>query len=119
MTLTLAGIKVSFESIPKIFQEDSKTTRRQRQEEFEERINLIESKALENLFGHVNRKIKDYFEKPLNLNIFYEKWKLKIIFHDPEQITGKLTIKVGEKTLFDKALSKHEIEKGVLEIDFS
>ena len=86
--------------------------------EFEERISLIESKALENFFGHVNRKIKDYFEKPLNLNIIYEKWKLKVVIHDPEQIKGKLTIKAGDKTLFDRALSREEIEKGLLEIDY-
>jgi len=115
--VNLSGIKASLESIPKIFQEKSKTTRRQCQEEFEERISLIESKALENLFGHVNRKIKDYFEKPLNLNIIYEKWILKVRFLDPEQIKGKLTIKIGDKILFDRALSKDETEKGLLEIN--
>lgn len=93
-------------------------TRQECHKEFEGRISLIESRALENLFGHVNRKIKDYFEKPLNLNIIYEKWKLKVIIHDPEQIKGKLTIKVGDKTLFDGALSKNEVEKGLLEINF-
>ncbi|MCC4766609.1 tetratricopeptide repeat protein [Methanosarcina sp. DH1] len=113
----LSGIKASLESIPKIFQEKSRTTRRQRQEEFEERISLIESKALENLFRHVNRKIKDYFEKPLNLNIIYEKWILKVRFLDPEQIKGKLTIKIGDKILFDRALSRDETEKGLLEIN--
>ena len=61
----------------------------------------------------MKRKIKDYFEKPLNLNIIYEKWKLKIIIHDPEQIKGKLTIKIGDKTLLDEALSNNEIEKGL------
>jgi hypothetical protein len=38
--VSLEEIKASFESIPKIFQEDSRTTRRQRQEKFEERISL-------------------------------------------------------------------------------
>lgn len=93
-------------------------TRRERQTEFEERVSLIESKALGNLFGHVKRKIEDYFEKPLNLNIIYEKWKLKVVIHYPEQIKGKLTIKIGDKTLFDGALSREEIEKGLLEINF-
>ena len=65
-----------------------------------------------------NCKIKAYFEKPLNLNISYEKWILKVRFLYPEQIKGKLTIKAGDKTLFDRALSKEEIEKSVLEIDF-
>jgi tetratricopeptide (TPR) repeat protein len=114
----LRGIKASFESIPKIFQEKNRITRQECQKEFEGKISLIESKALENFFGHVNRKIKDYFEKPSNINIIYEKWKLKVIISDPEQIKGKLTIKAGDKTLFDSALSREEIEKGLLEINF-
>ena len=50
----LSGIKASFESIPKIFLEKNRVTRQERQKEFEESVSLIESKALENFFGHVN-----------------------------------------------------------------
>lgn len=114
----LSGIKASFESIPKIFQEKNRMNRQERQKEFEGRVILIESKALESLFGSVNRKIQDYLEKPFNLHIIYDKWKLKVIFHDPDKIKGKLTIKAGDKIIFERALSKEEIERSWLEIDY-
>ncbi len=112
------SIKVSFENTPQIFEEKDTMTRKELLKELDERIGEIEYKALENLFGHVHEKIKDYFEKPFNLNIIYEKWKLKVIIFDPEKIKGKLTIKAGDKILLDRVLSKGEIDRNCLEIDY-
>ena len=48
-----------------------------------------------------NEKIKDYFEEPFSPNLFYNNWKLRIIF-DAEKIKGKLTVKTGNTILFDQ-----------------
>ena len=61
---------------------------------------------------------KDYFEEPFNPNLIYKNWKLKIIFDDPEKVKGKLTIKAGNKILFDRALTQEEIKNNLIEIDY-
>jgi tetratricopeptide (TPR) repeat protein len=114
----IPSIRSSFDNIPHIFEESDLAARKELLTKLDEEIGNIESKALENLFGHVHEKIKDYFEKPFNLNISYEKWKLKVIIFEPEKIKGKLTVKAGNKILFDRALSKEEIEMSRLEIDY-
>ncbi|KKH45202.1 hypothetical protein EO93_14085 [Methanosarcina sp. 1.H.A.2.2] len=111
-------IRVSFENIPQIFEEKDKMTRKELLKELDVRVSAIEYKALENFFGHVNEKIKEYFDEPFSPNLIYENWKLKVIFEDPEKVKGKLTIKVGDRFLFNGFLSKEEIEKHVVEIDY-
>ena len=112
------SIRVSFENIPQIFEEKDKMTRKELLKELDGRVSAIEYKALEKLLGHVHEKIKDYFEEPFSPNLIYENWKLKVIFDDPEKIKGKLTIKVGDRVLLNRVLSKEEIEKHVVEIDY-
>ncbi|AKB31912.1 hypothetical protein MSSIH_1222 [Methanosarcina siciliae HI350] len=112
------SIRVSFENIPQIFEEKDKLTRKELLKKLDERVSAIEYKALENFFGHIHEKIKDYFEEPFSPNLIYENWKLKVTFDDPEKVKGKLMIKTGNRILFNRALSKEEIEKHLLEIDY-
>ena len=56
------SIRASFEEHPaRIFEEKDYKSREKHLEEFDEKISAIEYKALENLFGHVHRKIKGLF----------------------------------------------------------
>ena len=112
------SIRVSFENIPQIFEEKDKITRKELLKELDEKVVEIEYKALENLFGHVQEKIKDYFEEPFSPNVLYDNWKLKILFDDPEKVKGKLTIKAGNKILLNRTLTLEEIRSHILEIDY-
>jgi len=111
------SIRTAFEEIARIF--DEKETKRliKHLEEFEGEIRAIEHKALENLFGHVHKKLKNYIEEPFNPNLFYSNWKLRITF-DAEKIKGKLTVKTGNTILFDQILSREEIKDNAIEIDY-
>jgi len=111
------GIRVAFEEIAKIFDEEDIKSRKKHLEQFDGKIRAIEYKALENLFGHVQKKLKDYIEEPFSPNLFYNNWKLRITF-DAEKIKGKLTIKTANTILFDHVLSKEEIKDNEIEIDF-
>jgi tetratricopeptide (TPR) repeat protein/predicted amidohydrolase len=111
------NIKYSFENIPQIFEENDKVARSVLLRKLDEEIGNIEYKALEKLFGHVNDKIKDYFEEPFSPNLFYNNWKLRITF-DAEKIKGKLTVKAGNTILFDQILSRDEIKDNEIEIDY-
>jgi tetratricopeptide (TPR) repeat protein len=111
------SIKASFEEITKLFDERDVKSRRKHLEKFDGKIRAIEYKALENLFGHVQKKLKDYIEEPFSPNLFYSNWKLRIAF-DAERITGKLKVKTGNTILFDRALNKDEIKNNAIEIDY-
>ena len=111
------GIRAAFEEIAKIFDEKDIKSRKKHLEEFDGKIRAIEYKALENLFGHVQKKLKDYIEEPFSPNLFYSNWKLRITF-DAEKIKGKLTVKTGNTILFDRTLTKEEIKDNVIEIDY-
>mgnify|MGYP000889073102 FL=1 len=112
-----SGIRAAFEEIAKIFDEKNIKNRKKHLEEFDGKIRSIEYKALENLFGHVQKKLKDYIEEPFSPNLFYSNWKLRITF-DAEKIKGKLTVKTGNKILFDRALNREEIKDNAIEIDY-
>jgi tetratricopeptide (TPR) repeat protein/predicted amidohydrolase len=112
-----SGIRVAFEEIAKIFDEKDVKNRKKHLEEFDGKIRAIEYKALENLFGHIQKKLKDYIEEPFSPNLFYNNWKLRITF-DAEKIKGKLTVKTANTILFNRALSKEEIKDNEIEIDF-
>lgn len=112
------GIRAAFEEIAKIFDEKDIKSRKKHLEEFDGKIRAIEYKALENLFGHVQKKLKDYIEEPFSPNVIYENWKLKVIFDDPTKIKGKLTIKAGNKTLLNRNLVSEEVKNNLVEIDY-
>ncbi|AKB50452.1 hypothetical protein MSBRW_1199 [Methanosarcina barkeri str. Wiesmoor] len=111
------GIKGAFEEIAKIFDEKDIKSRKKHLEEFDGKIRAIEYKALENLFGRVQKKLKDYIEEPFSPNLFYNNWKLRITF-DAEKIKDKLTVKTANTIIFNRALSKEEIKDNEIEIDF-
>lgn len=111
-------IRVSFENIPLIFEEKDIVTRKELLKELDQKVGEIEYKALENLFGHVHEKIKDYFGEPFSPNVIYENWNLKIIFDDPTKIKGKLTIKAGNKILLNRTLTTEEVKNNLIEIDY-
>ncbi|WP_229394684.1 tetratricopeptide repeat protein [Methanosarcina sp. DH1] len=112
------GINSAFEEIAKIFDEKDVKSRKKHLEEFDGKIRAIEYKALENLFGHVQKKLKDYIEEPFSPNVIYENWKLKVIFDDPTKIKGKLNIKVGNKILMSRNLVPEEVKNNLVEIDY-
>jgi len=112
------NIRISFEEIAKTFGENGIKSRKKHLEEFDEKIRTIESKSLENIFGHVLQKLKEYIEEPFSPNLFYSNWKLRITFDDPEKVKGKLTVKTGNTILFDRALSMDEIKDNEIEIDY-
>ena len=60
------SIRTAFEEITKIFDEKDIKNRKKHLEEFDGKIRAIEYKALENLFGHVQKKLKDYIEEPFS-----------------------------------------------------
>ena len=111
------SIRAAFEEIAKIVDEKDMKSRKKHMEEFDGKIRVIEYKALENLFGHVQKKLKDYIEEPFSPNLFYSNWKLRITF-DAEKIKGKLTVKSGNAILFDQILSREEIKDNAIEIDY-
>ncbi|MDR7665466.1 tetratricopeptide repeat protein [Methanosarcina sp. Z-7115] len=113
------SICASFKNLPQIFEEKDCKTREKLLFDFLEKINSIDYRLLENLFEYVHRKTKDYFEEPFNpIKMIYENWKLKIIFDDPEKVKGKLTIKAGNRTLFNRLLTPEERKNNSLEIDY-
>ncbi|AKJ37207.1 nitrilase-related carbon-nitrogen hydrolase [Methanosarcina barkeri] len=113
------SICASFKDLPQIFEEKDCKTRDKLLFDFLEKINSIEYRPLESLFEYIHRRTKDYFEEPFNpIKLIYENWKLKIIFDDPEKVKGKLTIKAGSRTLFNKFLTFEERENNILEIDY-
>ena len=112
------GIRAAFEEIAKIFDETNLKSRKKHLEDFDGKIRAIEYKALENLFGHVQKKIKDYIEEPFSPNVIYENWKLKVIFDDPTKIKEKLTIKSVNKILMSRTLTPEEVKNNLIEIDY-
>ncbi len=72
--MILAPVLVYFESIQQLFEEKSKISRKELMKQLDQRIDQIEYKALEKLFGHVHEKIKNYFDEPFNPNLIYENW---------------------------------------------
>ncbi|AKB48086.1 hypothetical protein MSKOL_2309 [Methanosarcina sp. Kolksee] len=113
------SICASFNDLPQIFEEKDCKTRDKLLFDFLEKINSIEYRPLENLLEYIHRRTKDYFEEPFNpIKLIYENWKLKVIFDDPEKVKGKLTVKAGNRTLFNKFLTSEERENNSLEIDY-
>jgi tetratricopeptide (TPR) repeat protein/predicted amidohydrolase len=113
------SIRASFENLPQIFEEKDCKTRDKLLFDFLEKINSIEYRPLENLFEYIHSRTKNHFEEPFNpIKLIYENWKLKIIFDDPEKVKGKLIIKIGNKTLFNRLLTPEERENNTLEIDY-
>jgi len=113
------SICASFNDLPQIFEEKDCKTRDKLLFDFLEKINSIEYRPLENLLEYIHRRTKDYFEEPFNpIKLIYENWKLKVIFDDPEKVKGKLTVKAGNRMLFNKFLTSEERENNILEIDY-
>jgi tetratricopeptide (TPR) repeat protein len=111
------GIRTAFEEIARIFDEKDTKSRKKHLEEFDGEIRAIEYKALENLFGHVHKKLKNYIEEPFSPNLFYNNWKLRVSF-DAGKIKDKLTVRTKNTILFDQMLSKEEIEDNSIEINY-
>jgi hypothetical protein len=104
------SIRSSFENIPQIFEENDIAARKELLINLDEEIGNIEYKALGTLFRHISEKIKDSFEEPFNLTIFYDNWRLKVVFDDVGKIKGKLTVKADNKTLLNRNLTPVEVK---------
>jgi len=47
-----------------------------------------------------------YLEEPFNPEVKYSNWTLHVTFDEPEKVQGKLTIKAGDRVVFDEPLGK-------------
>jgi len=69
-------------------------------------ITKIDYYALREHFSHISCKIRTYLEEPFNPEVKYSNWTLHITFDEPEKVQGKLTIKAGDRVVFDEPLVK-------------
>lgn len=67
--------------------------------------------SFENLYSQLIDEMKSF-----NPEIFYNNWKLTIKF-DSKKVKGKLTIKIGATTFFDRQLTEEEAKYNEIEID--
>jgi tetratricopeptide (TPR) repeat protein/predicted amidohydrolase len=111
------SVKTAFEEISKIFDDKDIKSRKKHLDNLDEKIRAIESKAIETLFGHVLKKLRNYIDEPFSPNLFYNNWKLKITF-DAEKIKGKLIVRTENIILFNRTLNNEEIEDNSIEIDY-
>ena len=74
-------------------------------------ITKIDYYALREHFNHISCKIMEYLKEPFSPNVSYSNWELHITFDEPEKVQGKLTIKAGDRVIFDEPLQKrHKIQ---------
>jgi len=69
-------------------------------------ISKIDYYALREHFSHISSKIITYLKEPFKPNVSYGNWELHITFDEPEKVQGKLTIKAGDRVIFDEPLVK-------------
>ena len=72
-------------------------------------ITKIDYYALREHFSHIACKIRTYLEEPFNPEVKYSNWTLHITFDEPEKVQGKLTIKAGDRVVFDEPLRKRNL----------
>ena len=72
-------------------------------------ITKIEYYPLREHFNHISCKIRKYLEEPFNLEVKYSNWALHIMFDEPEKVQGKLTIKAGDRVIFDEPLLRRNL----------
>jgi tetratricopeptide (TPR) repeat protein/predicted amidohydrolase len=81
--------------------------------EISERLNCCITKidyyALRDHFNYISQKIATYFKEPFSPNVSYSNWKLIVTFDEPEKVQGKLTIKAGNRVLFDEPLGMRNL----------
>jgi len=69
-------------------------------------ITKIDYYAMREYFNHISCKIRKYLEEPFSPEVKYSNWTLHIKLDEPEKVQGVLTIKAGDRTLFDAPLEK-------------
>jgi tetratricopeptide (TPR) repeat protein/predicted amidohydrolase len=67
-------------------------------------ISEIETPALRAHFTYVCEMMESYLKEPFSPEVTYSNWDLKVMFPEPDKVTGKLTIKAGDNVLFDEPL---------------
>ena len=72
-------------------------------------ITKIDYYALREHFSHIACKIRTYLKEPFNPEVKYNNWTLHITFDEPEKVQGKLTIKAGDKVVFNEPLRKRNL----------
>ncbi|MHC1596007.1 MAG: tetratricopeptide repeat protein, partial [Candidatus Syntropharchaeales archaeon] len=69
-------------------------------------ISEIETPALRAYFTYICEMMESYSKEPFSPGeITYSNWDIKVMFPEPEKVTGKLMIKAGGNVLFNKPLS--------------
>ncbi len=72
-------------------------------------ITKIDYYGLRDHFNYISQKIVAYLKEPFSPNVSYSNWKLIVTFDEPEKVQGKLTIKAGDRILFDEPLGKRNL----------
>jgi len=72
-------------------------------------ITKIDYYGLRDHFNYISQKIATYFKEPFSPNVSYSNWKLIVTFDEPEKVQGKLTIKAGDRVLFNELLGKRNL----------
>jgi len=67
-------------------------------------INEIDYIALREHFNATSEKLILYLKEPFSPDVSYRSWMISVAFDDPEKIKGKLTIKAGDRVIFDDYL---------------
>lgn len=78
-------------------------------------ITKIEYNALKENFIHIFEKLESYLKEPFNPNVFYNNGTIVFKFDEPEKIKGRLTIRAGDRILFDEPLGNRN---EILNLDF-
>ncbi|MDP3103666.1 MAG: tetratricopeptide repeat protein [Candidatus Methanoperedens sp.] len=69
-------------------------------------ITKIDYSALGDILIHISEKLESYLKEPFNPNVFYDNGKITFKFDEPEKIKDRLTIRAGDRILFDEPLGK-------------
>lgn len=107
---TDSNVISAFEEIIFLLENKEKNKRDEFLVKLNEKVQKVDYYALRQIFGHTSEKLAEYLKEPFSVNIDYSRWRLIIKISDPENVKGILTIKAGNKIIFDEPiLNKKEI----------
>ena len=99
-------VKSAFHEIEELLDNRELKTNPEMFERLNTCITKIDYYALREHFNRISCKIRTYLEEPFSPEVKYNDWRLDITFDEPEKVQGILTIKAGDKVIFDAPLGK-------------
>ena len=102
-------VKSAFHEIEVLLNDRNLKTSPEMFERLNRCITKIDYYALREHFNHISCKIRTYLEEPFNPEVDYSNWALHVTFDEPEKVQGKLTIKAGDRVVFDKPIGKRNL----------